>query len=319
MFKARTAAPSTTDKNWIHTSKGGYNYCILINGNSVLPNCVGYAWGRWRELLGKKHKLSTYDAENWYTNTSDGYKRGSTPKLGAVICWRKGKAGVSSDGAGHVAIVEKINSDGSIVTSNSAYGGSRFYTQTLKKPYSIGSSYTFQGFIYLPISYDVTSTVERDKTKDQLQVETNDLRVRTSATTKEDNVIGYAKNKGIYNYYETKTSDGYTWYRIADNQWLAKVDDYVKIYPKEEPKNKEIEELENEINDLIAEIGRLDTELEAQKQVIEQQKVEIDKLTEELSNCQNSNDFVANLKEFVANETGTYYIKLEKGEKLYKN
>lgn len=148
-YTPRLTPPSSTDKNWIHYTAGGYNYCIKIYGNSCLPNCVGYAWGRWRELLGKYHKLSRGNAEVWYTNTSDGYKRGQTPKLGAVICW-EGKG----DLAGHVAIVEKINSDGSIVTSNSGYKSTYFYTSTIKPPYNIGSNYKFQGFIYNPNEYD---------------------------------------------------------------------------------------------------------------------------------------------------------------------
>lgn len=153
-FKKRLTAPSTTDKNWTHYTKGGLNKCILIEGNSCLPNCVGYAWGRWYELLGKEPKLSRGNAENWYGH-NDGCKRGSTPKLGAVICWRKGQAGNEADGAGHVAIVEEIKSDGSIVTSNSGYKSTRFYTKTVKAPnYYIGSAYAFQGFIYLPIEFD---------------------------------------------------------------------------------------------------------------------------------------------------------------------
>lgn len=149
----RLKAPSTTDKNWIHYTAGGYNYCIKIYGNSCLPNCVGYAWGRWRELLGKKHNLSCSDAERWY-GKNDGYKRGTTPKLGAVICWRKGRADTDADGMGHVAIVEKINADGSITCSNSAYYSTRFWLSTHKPPYHF-SGYTFQGFIYNPINYDV--------------------------------------------------------------------------------------------------------------------------------------------------------------------
>ena len=152
-YKARTTAPSKTDKNYKHTSAGGYNYCILVSGGSVLPNCVGYAWGRWRELLGKYHNLSRNNAESWYLK-ADGYKRGQKPKLGAVMCWRKGVAGVESDGAGHVAIVEKIYDDGSVLTSNSAWNGSRFYTKKIEPPYELGGSYVFQGFIYLPVSYD---------------------------------------------------------------------------------------------------------------------------------------------------------------------
>lgn len=163
-FKPRLSAPSTTDKNWIHTSKGGYNSCILISGNSTLPNCVGYAWGRFREILGKTPSLSRGNAEDWW-NYPDGYKRGSTPKLGAVACWRKGKTGTGADGAGHVAIVEQINADGSIVISESGYKSFRFRTYTLKKGYTYFTGYTFQGFIYNPAVSDSTSTSKPSTSK----------------------------------------------------------------------------------------------------------------------------------------------------------
>lgn len=178
-FTPRLSAPSTTDKNWIHYTKGGYNYCIRISGNSCLANCVGYSFGRWREILGKKPKLSLGNAENWW-GYNDGYQRGQTPKLGAVACWRKGKAGVASDGAGHVAIVERINADGSVTFSNSSYGGRRFWLCTLKKPYYFGTNYEFQGFIYLPIDFDsepvqtptkqITYTVQRGDTLTKIAV-----------------------------------------------------------------------------------------------------------------------------------------------------
>ena len=156
-FKARTTAPSTTDKNWIHTSKGGKNSCILVSGNSVLPNCVGYAWGRFMEILGSTPKLSRGNAEDWW-NYKDGYKRGSTPKLGAVVCYRKGKVGTGADGAGHVAIVEKIYSDGSILISESGYKSFRFRTTKLAKGYKYFTGYTFQGFIYNPAVTDTTTS-----------------------------------------------------------------------------------------------------------------------------------------------------------------
>ena len=150
----RLTAPSETNKNWLHYQHGGYNYCLYIGNGSCLPNCVGYAWGRWRELLGKKPNLSRANAEDWWAYTQDGYERGQTPKLGSVICWRKGKAGNGSDGAGHVAIVEQKNSDGSIVISNSGYKSTRFYLKTLKPPYVYKDGYTLQGFIYIPMEFE---------------------------------------------------------------------------------------------------------------------------------------------------------------------
>lgn len=123
--------------------------CTLGNGE-LTGQCTGYAWGRFMEILGSSPKLSTANAGMWYSYTSDGYERGSTPKLGAVLCM--GKPGA----AGHVAIVEKINSDGSIVTSESGYSSSkRFWTSTRRPPNYCNSPYYFQGFIYNPGASDM--------------------------------------------------------------------------------------------------------------------------------------------------------------------
>lgn len=181
-FTPRKSAPGTTNKNYIHVSRGGHNHCILITGNSCIPNCVGYAWGRWRELLGKTPKLSLNNAENWYPYTADGYKRGKTPKLGAVICWRKGKAGVASDGAGHVAVVEQIKANGDIVTSESDYGGARFKTRTYTKKtgYFLASGFTFQGFIYPPVTFEAEKA---EKAEAKAKYTTGLYKVNTAVLT----------------------------------------------------------------------------------------------------------------------------------------
>lgn len=157
-FVPRLTAPSATDKHWIKSTKGGLSVCIEISGSSVLPNCVGYAWGRFYELIGEKPKLANLNAEDWYGNTADGYKRSATPKLGAVACWRKGKVWNGADGCGHVAIVEEIKPNGDIVCSNSAYGGTRFYMQTYSKSAGYNSgSLAFQGFILPPVDFSAKS------------------------------------------------------------------------------------------------------------------------------------------------------------------
>lgn len=147
-FVQRTTAPST-DNSYYYSANPFYQ------SGYGLPNCTCYAWGRFYELSGIRPALSLGDGEDWWGHTADGYKRGQTPKLGAVACWRRGVAGDDSDGAGHVAVVEQINSDGSIVTSNSAYGSALFYRQTLTKEsgYTWNSAYTFQGFIYNPVDF----------------------------------------------------------------------------------------------------------------------------------------------------------------------
>lgn len=148
-FVQRAEAPSKDNRYYYKDNpfyKSGYG----------MPNCTAYAWGRfWECGGGEPPTLSLSDAENWYGHTQDGYQRGQTPKLGAVLCWRKGKAGVNSDGAGHVEVVEAINDDGSIVTTGSAYNGFMFRTKTRSNDgnWSGGSAYTFQGFIYNPVDF----------------------------------------------------------------------------------------------------------------------------------------------------------------------
>lgn len=157
----RDTAPDDNNLYYIkrNSTFHGYNRCIIINNTtgSVLPNCTGYAWGRFIECQDNVHdcRLSRANAELWYGHTSDGYSRGQTPKLGAIICWHSTRSG------GHVAFVEEIKSDGKIVTSNSAYGGKRFYMRTLSPTnnYYMGRSYTFQGFIYNPTEFTGSSPI----------------------------------------------------------------------------------------------------------------------------------------------------------------
>ena len=46
------------------------------------------------------------------------------------MCWAKGKQGVNSDGAGHVCVVEKVNDNGSVYTSESGYNTKAFWNAT---------------------------------------------------------------------------------------------------------------------------------------------------------------------------------------------
>ena len=234
-FIKRLTEPSADNKNYLHYAKskiGGYNYCIHIKDGSCLPNCVGYAWGRWREILGKKHNLSLNNAENWWGNTSDGYERGQTPKVGAVICWRKGQAGNSSDGAGHVGVVEQVNADGSIITSMSDYSGRRFYTRTFNPPYTLGSTYTFQGFIYLPIDFDepenetsekVTEVrasqyaLNRDTSLSGTYTATDYLNIRDGAGTDHKKLVCIPKGYKVTNYGYFTYVKGVKWLYVTFN------------------------------------------------------------------------------------------------------
>lgn len=123
---------------------------------NVLHNCVGYAFGRFNEIVGEgscKH-LRPVNAENFLQYKGD-LQTGTVPRLGACMVWQKGATLTGSDGAGHVAIVEQIISDTEIVTSESGWNASKpFWTQNRRKGsdgnWGQGTGYKFLGFIYNP-------------------------------------------------------------------------------------------------------------------------------------------------------------------------
>ena len=124
-----------------------------------LPNCTAYAWGRAYEITGTRPKLSTSNAEDWfpYNQRTGAYEYGWTPRLGAIACWSY------PGGGGHVAVVEEINSDGTMRLSNSAwsarYGSCPSFYITEASIYDSnpgGSSWwNFQGYIYVIDTPDV--------------------------------------------------------------------------------------------------------------------------------------------------------------------
>ena len=160
-FKIRTKAPLKSNNYYKQIAYGGLNRCINIKDGYVLPNCVGYAWGRAYEVMKTKPKLSTGNAEDWWS-FKDGYYRSQSPRIGAIACWRKGKVNNLLDGYGHIAFVEKID-DKYIYLSESSYGGQTFRYYAIDKSMK-RTGQVFQGFIYLPIAV----TTKPKKTNEQI-------------------------------------------------------------------------------------------------------------------------------------------------------
>ena len=112
-------------------------------------NCTAYAWGRRCELEGERTKLGAAgDAYIWYAReiAAGIYKCGQKAEVGAVCCWSYGY-----EGDGHVAVIEEINTDGSIITSNSGYSTrTLFYNNVYSSEEELKAGYgIFQGYIYL--------------------------------------------------------------------------------------------------------------------------------------------------------------------------
>ena len=81
------------------------------------------------------------------------------------MVWQKGSTLGSKDGAGHVAIVERIDSANQIYTSESSYGGTKFYNSTRTNSngrWGIGAGYTFRGCIVNPAIGKVTAKTDNN-------------------------------------------------------------------------------------------------------------------------------------------------------------
>lgn len=140
-MKKRLTQPKN-NKYYIRLVTGGYNGAVAgsptIAGANVLCNCVGYANGRFNEIIGDpdlkgvafpfKYQL-TCNAENFIESAkSQGLKISKTPVVGGIMVWQKGATLGGGDGAGHVAVVEAVYDDGTILTSESGWASWAFKT-----------------------------------------------------------------------------------------------------------------------------------------------------------------------------------------------
>lgn len=164
-FTIRTTRPDG-QKEYIRTANGGWSTCILgsptYSKANTLANCVGYACGRFNEVYniltghqGNKYASLNCNAENFIERAiSLGLKIVTEPVVGGIMVWRKGATLSGSDGAGHVAFVEKKNSATQVYTSESGYGSSSiFWNSTRNKGngnWGAGSGYVYRGCIVNP-------------------------------------------------------------------------------------------------------------------------------------------------------------------------
>lgn len=173
MFTMRTSKPSSGNKFYIRKANGGYSTCIQGSPTdsqcNVLANCVGYACGRFNEIIGSmKYPSLNCNAENFIERAKNTYglEISDVPTLGGIMVWQKGNTLSGNDGAGHVAVVEKIIDNNTIYTSESGYGSSAFWNSTRRNSngrWGLGSGYKFRGCIVNPAVGKITTpTTEVD-------------------------------------------------------------------------------------------------------------------------------------------------------------
>lgn len=175
-MKIRKTQPKNNDY-YIRQVSGGLNGAVegypVIKGANVLCNCVGYANGRFNEIINdpklkgidKKFRYQLVcNAENFIERArSYGLKISKKPVVGGIMVWQKGSTLHGYDGAGHVEVVERLNKDGSILCSSSGYNGWAFRLSTRtnsNKRWGQPKGYKYRGCIVNP------SIVVNDKPTD---------------------------------------------------------------------------------------------------------------------------------------------------------
>lgn len=157
----RTSKPGAGNKFYIRTANGGYSACIQGSPTdrecNVLANCVGYACGRFNEIIGSmKYPYFNCNAENFIARAKDFYPGlkieydVNKGRVGDIVVW----GGLGSL-AGHVAVIEKVYGPGDYYTSESGYGSSAFWNSRRTNAngrLGLSGNYKFLGFIQNPNS-----------------------------------------------------------------------------------------------------------------------------------------------------------------------
>ena len=141
-FTRRTTAPEYGN-NYYYT--GAYN--PYAYNASLIGECTWYVWGRAYEILGYRPNISRGHAKDFYSyNQNTGaYPYGNEPKLGAIACFAPYNHAYWT---GHVAIVEAVGGDGSVILSEynfvaeHAFSADRYLNPTQARTW-------VQGYIYI--------------------------------------------------------------------------------------------------------------------------------------------------------------------------
>lgn len=73
-----------------------------------------------------------------------------------------------------------------------------------------------------------TSETTENAALGKITITIDRINIRSTPSTASDSA-GTVNQNETYDYYETTESEGYTWYRIGENQWIADAGDWVSI------------------------------------------------------------------------------------------
>lgn len=104
---------------------------------------------------------------------------------------------------------------------------------------------------YVLVAPQSVKPVKRDTTRDQIEVLTDEQNIRDN----DNNIVSVAQ-KGCYNVYNEKVSNGHIWYEVANDRYIAGVNGRVVYLPGEDiealrKENEELKQTIKEVDELI--------------------------------------------------------------------
>lgn len=206
MFKVRKTSPVFPQEpyNWEAQSRGQctwYVYYRCLEAGFTAP-CW---WDR-------ETKTGSYtNAKDWLNNFREPWE-----VKGPEYRPTPGDIAVFDGEYGHVVFIEK--SDG-LISEYNRIVKNEFDNDNWEFGTTLSGCGPLLGYLHFP--NNAISTVERDKTVNQVQCTDPLVRIRTQPNLNGE-VYSHVQ-VGYYNVLSQSDSDGYTWYEIAKDRWCANV------------------------------------------------------------------------------------------------
>ena len=245
------------------------------NVTNCLPNCTTLCYGAIIQD-GKLPCVSRIpNASLWHTVLINGWTYVKYDydnlEVGDILEWAN---------RNHVAVVSRIDGNKKIISA-SAYTGEDGTSKSKRKSFStmeqvsnfmlanyptryfhcwdIEQEFKYAGGLPDYILKHPLYSVKENTSVNQIEVLTYEQNVRDS----KNNILKKAE-KGFFNVISTKESNGYLWYEVEPNMFIAQVDGRVRYIAKSDSdidelkrENKELKKEIKELKDILKEINSL--------------------------------------------------------------